>query len=71
MIIERTKIGLERARLEGKQIGRPRKQVDRRKVEYYLKKGLHLTDIAKLLGVSYTTLRRRVKEWGLQKPRKE
>ena len=67
MIIERTKAGLERARLQGKRIGRPRKWVDRRKVEYYLRKGLHLTDIARLMGVSYSTLRRRIREWGLSR----
>lgn len=65
VIIERTKAGLERARLQGKHIGRPKKKVDRRKVEYYLRKGLHLTDIAKLMDVSYSTLRRRIKEWNM------
>ena len=53
---------LERARLQGKNMGL-RKKVDRRKFEYYFGKGLHLTDIAKLMDVSYSTLRRRVREW--------
>jgi len=61
-IIQRTKAGLERARREGKRIGRPRKPIDLKKVEDYRRRGLSLRDIARLLGVSYSTLYRRLKE---------
>jgi len=65
-IIQRTKAGLERARREGKHIGRPRKEVDMRKVMELRKKGVSYRDIAKIMGVSYSTLLRRVREYGKQ-----
>ena len=61
-IIQRTKAGLERAKREGKHIGRPRKEIDMRKVEELRRKGLSLRDIARVVGVSYSTLRRRLAE---------
>ncbi len=61
-IIQRTKAGLERARREGKHIGRPRKPIDLKKVEEYRRKGISLRDIARLMGISYSTLYRRLKE---------
>ena len=56
-----------RAKLEGKHVGRPRKPIDRkpidwRKYEELRRKGLSLRDIARVLGVGYSTLRRRIKE---------
>jgi putative DNA-invertase from lambdoid prophage Rac len=62
MISERTKAGLAKARAQGKRIGRPRREVDLKRVEELKAKGLSLRDIARLLGVSYTTLRRRLRE---------
>jgi DNA invertase Pin-like site-specific DNA recombinase len=61
-IIKRTKAGLERARKEGKKLGRPRKEVSIKKIQSYLEKGIHMTDIARLEGVSYSTIRRRIAE---------
>ena len=46
----------------GKHIGRPRKPVDWRKYEELGEKGLSLRDIARVLGVEYSTLRRRIRE---------
>ena len=63
-IRRRTIEGLKRARAQGKHIGRPRKNVDLRKVKELRRKGLSYADIARLLGVSYSTLRRRLKEVG-------
>jgi len=70
---ERTKEGMRRAKAEGKHITRPRieltpKQI--KKVKQYQKLGLNLSAIAKLLGVSYQTLRRRLIELGMYEVRK-
>ena len=66
IISERTKAGLEKARLAGKRIGRPRKDVPRKRVEEMLGKGYPIAWIAKELGVSASTLKRRLREWGLR-----
>jgi len=60
--------GIERARREGKVIGRPKvvlteKQV--RSVKKYMKLGLTLSSISKLVGVEYHVLRERLIELGL------
>ena len=59
---------MERARREGKHIGRKRIEIPARKLKEYLDKGIPMTVIAKIFNVSYSTIRRRVKELGL-KPR--
>ncbi|MGC8556194.1 MAG: recombinase family protein, partial [Conexivisphaera sp.] len=66
MISERTKAGIERARLQGKVVGRPRKPVDRREAEKLLRLGVPRSKVARMLGVSPRTLRRRILEWGSQ-----
>ena len=55
---------LEAARARGKRIGRPRKQVNMRKVKYYLRKGLSIRAVAKIMGVSPQTIIRRLREVG-------
>lgn len=50
---------LEAARARGKRIGRPRKQVNMRKVRYYLRKGLSIRAVAKIVGVSPQIIIRR------------
>jgi len=60
--------GMERARREGKKIGRPKvvlteKQI--RSVKKYMKLGLNLSAISKLVGVEYHVLRERLIELGL------
>ncbi len=67
LLRQRTIEGMKRARLQGKHIGRPRKEIDWHKFEEYRRKGLSLRDIARLLGVSYSTLLRRLKEREQQK----
>jgi len=70
---ERTKEGMRRAKAEGKHISRPRieltsKQI--RQIKHYQKLGLSIYSIAKLLGIKYPTLRRRLIELGLYQERK-
>jgi DNA invertase Pin-like site-specific DNA recombinase len=67
-IRERTKEGLRRARLAGKQLGRPRGSQGRLKLEEhrdqihaYLDIGLPKRKIAKVLGVAYNTVDRFIK----------
>jgi len=62
LLIQRTKEGMLRAKLEGKHVGRPRKEVDLRKVRALRARGVSYADIARILGVSYSTLRRRLRE---------
>jgi len=62
LLIQRTKEGMLRAKLQGKHVGRPRKPIDLNKVRELREKGLSLADISRLMGVSYSTLRRRLKE---------
>lgn len=61
-LIERTKIGQERARVEGKTIGRPRREIDMRKVKGYLDRRISVSAISRIMDISYSTLRRRLKE---------
>jgi len=62
LLRQRTREGMKRAKLEGKHIGRPRKPIDWKKYEELRRKGLSLKDIARVLGVGYSTLRRRLRE---------
>ena len=62
-IIRRTKEGILRAKLQGKHVGRPRKPVDMKKVMELRSKGVSLCDIARIMNVSYSTLRRRLREF--------
>ena len=62
MISQRTKAGLRRAILEGKKLGRPKKQTDVDKIISLRKEGKTLEEIAKIVGVSKETIRRRILE---------
>ena len=62
MISQRTKAGLRRAVLEGKKLGRPKKQTDVDKIISLRKEGKTLEEIAKIVGVSKETIRRRILE---------
>jgi len=71
---ERTKEGMRRAKAEGKRISRSRieltaKQI--RKIKQYREMGLNLSAIAKLIGVSVSTLRRRLIELGMYGKKEE
>jgi len=66
MISERTKAGLERARREGKHIGRPPKLTPEQIqfVKYLRSLGVSWSEIARRLGVHVTTLKRAIKKYG-------
>lgn len=54
LIVERTKAGIERARIEGKQLGAPPK--DRAEAVAMFREGLAIAAISKKTGLSRTTL---------------
>lgn len=60
-LVARTRAGLERARREGKQIGRPRARVDLDEAQVLLNRGVSLRKAAKKLGVGASTLCRLLK----------
>lgn len=57
-IVERTVVGMERARREGKRIGRPRVEIDPDEAMKLKRKGYSLRKAAKKLGVGHSTLQR-------------
>ena len=67
-LIERTKAGLDRARRQGKRIGRPRAPVDVTRALALRREGKSMRETAKLLGVAPATLDRALAEFGAQKP---
>ncbi|HID19769.1 MAG TPA: recombinase family protein [Methanophagales archaeon] len=66
LIYERTKVGIERAKREGKVCHRPRKNINLDRVLDRYKKGIPLTEIAAIEHVSYSTLRNRLREAGIK-----
>ena len=56
IIAERVKAGLRRAKENGKQLGRPRVEVDLEQIQQMRSQGLSLRAIAKKVGVSRTTV---------------
>jgi len=65
--------GMRRARMEGKVIGRPKVVLTERQikdVKKYMKLGLNLSAISKLIGVKYHVLRERLMELGLYEVKK-
>lgn len=56
--VERIRAGLERARAEGKELGRPRNVVDRMAVQQLRKEGKSIRSIAQHLGYSKGTVQR-------------
>jgi len=61
-ISERTKAGLARVRREGKIIGRPKKDTDLEKIVQLREEGKSLGEIAKVVGLSKETVRRRIQK---------
>lgn len=57
-LVERTRAGMDRARRQGKQIGRPRAQVDLQKALQLRQQGLGLRPVARAVGCSTATLSR-------------
>jgi len=62
IIIERVRAGMRRARLEGRQIGRARLDVNRQQVIQDRRSGMSLTQVAKKHGISRASVCRLVKE---------
>jgi DNA invertase Pin-like site-specific DNA recombinase len=62
LVVERVKSGMRRARLEGRQIGRSRLDVDRQQVIQDRRSGMSLTQVAKKHGISRASVCRLVKE---------
>jgi DNA invertase Pin-like site-specific DNA recombinase len=65
IIRERVVAGLDRARLRGVQLGRPRVQVDLEAIRQFHQEGLSLNGIAHRLRCSRATLRRRLRGAGV------
>lgn len=62
-LIERTKLGLENAKRQGKTLGRPWVDIDMKKVaRLHDEKGMKYTAIAKKMGIKYSTLMKRLNE---------
>lgn len=57
-LVERTKAGIERARREGKRLGRPRRKWDKCKASELLEGGASMREVARQIGVPYATLQR-------------
>ena len=64
IIVERVKAGMRRARLEGRQIGRARLDVNREQIVRDRRSGMSLTQVAKKHGVSRASVCRLVKDSG-------
>lgn len=64
IIRERVIAGVRRAQAAGKHCGRPRVDLELRPAVAMLKEGRGLREVAKILGVSRSTLRRRLQEAG-------
>ena len=62
LVVERVKSGMRRARLEGRQIGRSRLDVNRQQVVDDRRSGMSLTQVAKKHGISRASVCRLMKE---------
>ena len=62
LIRERVRMGMRRARLEGRQIGRARLDIDRQQVVTDRRSGMSLTQVARKHGISRASVCRMVKE---------
>ena len=65
LIVERTKAGLQRAKAQGKRLGRPRVSVDMDRILELRAQGLGYRKIADTLGVSHQTILNRLKNAGV------
>jgi DNA invertase Pin-like site-specific DNA recombinase len=62
LVVERVKSGMRRAKLEGRQIGRARLDINREQVVEDRRSGLSLTAVAKRHGISRASVCRLMKE---------
>ena len=67
LIVERVKAGIAKAQSEGTHCGRPRRELDLRGAAALLDGGRGLREVASMLGLPRSTLRRRLNEAGLWK----
>ena len=56
LLVERTKLGIARARQEGKHIGRPQRKIDWKEYKKWREKGLSMSAISKVMEIPYPTL---------------
>ncbi|GMV42221.1 MAG: putative resolvase/invertase/recombinase [Myxococcales bacterium] len=68
LIVERVRAGVARARAEGRHVGRPRVDLDLRAARALLTQGHSVRDVASMLDLPRTTLRRRLSEGGRSAP---
>ena len=61
-LIERTRAGIERARRQGKKLGKPRVIVDAERMLHLAREGRSLQQIGAKMGVSSATVMRRIRE---------
>jgi len=64
LIRERVKAGMRRAKLEGRQIGRARLDVNREQIAFDRRSGLSLTQVARKHSISRASVCRLMKEFG-------
>jgi DNA invertase Pin-like site-specific DNA recombinase len=64
LIVERVRAGMRRAKLEGRQIGRARLDINREQVVEDRRTGMSLTLVARKHSVSRATVCRLMKEFG-------
>src|SRR5271169_2828692 len=62
LIVERVKAGMRRAKLEGRQIGRSRLDMNREQIVHDRRTGMSLTQVAKKHGISRASVCRLVKD---------
>jgi DNA invertase Pin-like site-specific DNA recombinase len=62
LVVERVKSGMRRAKLEGRQIGRSRLDINREQVVIDRRTGMSLTQVAKKHGISRASVCRLMKE---------
>jgi DNA invertase Pin-like site-specific DNA recombinase len=71
LVSERTKEGLKRARAEGKLLGRPKGTTSSKldgkeeEIQGYLRKGVNVANVARIYGVSWSTMKHFVSSRGL------
>ena len=62
LLLERVRAGVARARAQGKTFGRPRRELDLRAAKALIEQGHTVRQVADMLGLPRTTLRRRLRE---------
>lgn len=67
-LIERTKLGIARAKAEGKMLGRPHRTIPWKRVEELQKKNISLAAISRILDIPYSTLYRQYSQQTDEKP---